>query len=315
MLRLRYIFQQTFCIDIMEPKKNTARRDRLIELQNRAQLLWSRENIFKVDPILEKPKYFETFPYPYMNGKLHLGHGYSLSKCEFNARYKRIAGFNVLFPFAFHCTGMPISAAAEKLKQELETYGNPAVFSNEVMERYIQKKSKPQYVILKDMDIQAGQIQDFTNPEFWCSYFPPIAKDDLKSFGVCSDMSRSFITTHLNPYYDRFVSWQFGVLKAGDFIKFGKRPSIYSVKDKQICADHDRSEGEGVCPQEYTLMKLRVIEANDVLRKAGLEGRKVFLAAATLRPETAYGQTNCFVLPTGEYGAFEMKNDEIFICS
>jgi leucyl-tRNA synthetase len=46
-----------------------------------------------------------------------------------------------------------------------------------------------------------------------------------------------------------------------------------------------------------------------------LAGRVVFLAAATLRPETMYGQTNCFILPSGKYGAFEMKNDEIFICS
>jgi len=28
-----------------------------------------------------------------------------------------------------------------------------------------------------------------------------------------------------------------------------------------------------------------------------------------------YGQTNCFVLPDGDYGAFEMKNDDIFIIS
>jgi leucyl-tRNA synthetase len=44
-------------------------------------------------------------------------------------------------------------------------------------------------------------------------------------------------------------------------------------------------------------------------------GKKVFLVAATLRPETMYGQTNCYVLPEGEYGVFEMKNDEFFICS
>jgi leucyl-tRNA synthetase len=40
-----------------------------------------------------------------MNGRLHLGHGYSLTKCDFNARYKTLSGFNVLFPFGFHCTG------------------------------------------------------------------------------------------------------------------------------------------------------------------------------------------------------------------
>lgn len=49
--------------------------------------------------------------------------------------------------------------------------------------------------------------------------------------------------------------------------------------------------------------------------KKTLEGRNVFLVAATLRPETMYGQTSCFVLPTGEYVAVEMKNNEVFICS
>jgi len=28
-----------------------------------------------------------------------------------------------------------------------------------------------------------------------------------------------------------------------------------------------------------------------------------------------YGQTNCYVLPTGEYGVYQMKDDELFVCS
>lgn len=39
---------------------------------------------------------------------------------------------------------------------------------------------------------------------------------------------------------------------------------------------------------------------------SALEGKEVFLAPATLRPETMYGQTNCFVLPEGDYGAYEV---------
>merc|ERR1712170_201346 len=58
-----------------------------------------------------------------MNGRLHLGHVFTYSKAEFYARYKRIRGYNVLFPFAFHCTGMPISASAQKLKKELTEIG------------------------------------------------------------------------------------------------------------------------------------------------------------------------------------------------
>lgn len=34
-------------------------------------------------------KFMSTFPYPYMNGFLHLGHAYSMSKAEFMTRYQR----------------------------------------------------------------------------------------------------------------------------------------------------------------------------------------------------------------------------------
>ena len=46
-----------------------------------------------------------------------------------------------------------------------------------------------------------------------------------------------------------------------------------------------------------------------------LAEKKVFLVAATLRPETMYGQTNCFVLPGATYGVFEMKNGDVYVCS
>jgi leucyl-tRNA synthetase len=35
--------------------------------------------------------------------------------------------------------------------------------------------------------------------------------------------------------------------------------------------------------------------------------------AATLRPETMYGQTNCWVLPEGSYGAFRGPQDDIYV--
>lgn len=37
--------------------------------------------------------------------------------------------------------------------------------------------------------------------------------------------------------------------------------------------------------------------------------------AATLRPETMYGQTNCWALPEGQYGAFKGLNGEVYIMS
>lgn len=46
-------------------------------------------------------------------------------------RYQRLKGKRVLFPFGFHCTGMPIKACADKLKREMETFGYPPNFPSE----------------------------------------------------------------------------------------------------------------------------------------------------------------------------------------
>lgn len=40
---------------------------------------------------------------------------------------------------------------------------------------------------------------------------------------------------------------------------------------------------------------------------AACVGKPVFLVAATLRPETMYGQTNCWLHPTIDYIAWEVS--------
>lgn len=66
-------------------------------------------------------------------------------------------------------------------------------------------------------------------------------------------------------------------------------------------------------PQEYVGIKIELVDRPDCLKQWA--DKKIFLVAGTLRPETMYGQTNCFLLPEGKYGLFEMKNDEFFIIS
>jgi leucyl-tRNA synthetase len=74
------------------------------------------------------------------------------------------------------------------------------------------------------------------------------------------DWRRTFITTNENPFFDSFVRWQFLRLRDNNKIKYGKRYTVFSPKDNQPCMDHDRAKGEGVGPQEYTLIKMKVIK-------------------------------------------------------
>ncbi|KAK7079178.1 hypothetical protein SK128_001482 [Halocaridina rubra] len=230
---------------------------------------------------------------------------------------------------------MPIKASADKLKRELKDYGCPPEFPEEedtkataqapdfaIKDKSKGKKSKAmaksgslkyQWQIMKSLGLDDEEIKHFTDEDHWLGYFPPHCISDLKRVGVHVDWRRSFITTDRNPYFDAFVRWQFIRLRERGKIKFGKRFTIYSPKDGQPCMDHDRSTGEGVGPQEYTLIKMRVQELKGKL--ASLSPRPVFLVAATLRPETMYGQTNCWIGPDLTYIAVETKDGVVIVCT
>lgn len=162
------------------------------------------------------------------------------------------------------------------------------------------------------MGIDNDIVHKFADPDFWLTFFPPLAIKDLKRLGFAIDWRRSFITTKRNPYYDRFIKWQFNKLKNLNKLMYGCRPSIISIKTLQPCADHDRSEGEGVGHQEYTVIKLKLKTYLDIKQLviddyksyiSEINELPIYLLAATLRPETMYGQTGCFVLPEGDYCA------------
>jgi len=64
-----------------QQQRSTARRDQLTSYQTIAQKSWQDSKVFEVHSDETKPiKFFGNFPYPYMNGLLHLGHAFSLSK-------------------------------------------------------------------------------------------------------------------------------------------------------------------------------------------------------------------------------------------
>jgi leucyl-tRNA synthetase len=93
--------------------KGFAKRDALRANEIKVQAMWEEQRVFEADASDDgREKFIVTFPYPYSNGMLHIGHAFSLTKAVFRAQFERHLGKNVLFPFAFHCTGMPIQAVS-----------------------------------------------------------------------------------------------------------------------------------------------------------------------------------------------------------
>lgn len=78
-----------------------------------AQALWERERCHAFDPASAAPVFSVDTPPPTVSGSLHIGHVFSYTQAECIARYKRMRGFNVFYPFGFDGNGLPTERLAE----------------------------------------------------------------------------------------------------------------------------------------------------------------------------------------------------------
>ena len=226
--------------------------------------VWDERHVFESDPVAGKKKMFVTVPFPYMNAPVHVGTAFTAARVEFYSRFRRLQGYNVLFPWAWHWTGKTIVGMSQRLKQ-----GDASV-----RRAFVQVDGVPE-----------KEVDKFVDPEYLASYYTKVSRQVMKDTGFAIDWRREFRT--VDPAFRKFVEWQYLLLKELGYVVQGTHPVVWCPFDKSPTGDHDRMEGEGVSPEEFNLIKFHLGEWA--------------LVAATLRPETIYGATNVWVNPDAEY--------------
>jgi valyl-tRNA synthetase len=78
---------------------------------------WDKEGIFAFKPGAKGEVYSIDTPPPTVSGKMHIGHAFSYTQQDIIARYKRLRGYNVFYPFGTDDNGLPTERLVEKLKK------------------------------------------------------------------------------------------------------------------------------------------------------------------------------------------------------
>lgn len=244
-----------------------------VKMEERWRSEWQNQHIYEADPDSTKPKFFVTVAYPYPNSPQHVGHGRTYTLTDVHARYRRMRGYNVLFPMAFHYTGTPVLAIAKRLSAGDE----------ELRETFLKIHGVPE-----------EKLREFTDPLKIAQYFHQEIKQGMKEIGYSIDWRREFTT--IDPTYSRFIEWQFTRLRDKGLVTQGSHPVGWCPNDGNPVGQHD-TVGD-VEPEigEYVLLKFE------------LNGS--FMPAATLRAETVFGVTNMWVRPDIDYVKADVEGEE-----
>ncbi len=235
------------------------------EIESKWRKKWHDDKIFEAEPDKNREKFFLTVAYPYPNSPQHVGHARTYTLTDSYARFKRMQGFNVLYPQGFHFTGTPILAMANRIAEN----------DREIIDTFEEIYKVPREV-----------ISTFKNdPLAVANYFHNEIREGMIKIGFSIDWRREFTT--IDQPYMKFIEWQFHTLHNRGFVTKGSHPVGWCPLDQNAVGQHDTLGDKE--PEMEGITALKFI----------LDGW--YMPAATYRPETVFGVTNAWVNPDADY--------------
>jgi len=193
------------------------------QIEKQMQTLWECEQIYHFDKNAKGEIYSVDTPPPTVSGSLHIGHLFSYTQAEMIARFRRMQGYNVFYPFGFDDNGLPTERLVEreekirasilprsefiskcqttvaKYENEFKTFWKSLGFSVDWTTEYqtispeITKISQELFLELA----KTGKAYIKEAPVLWCTECQTsIAQAELETFDIESETASHAVGTH-----------------------------------------------------------------------------------------------------------------------
>ncbi len=149
--------------------KTLPKKCNFLETEKKWQQKWEEMGVYRFDwNDHSRPIFTIDTPPPYPSGDFHMGNALNHTYFDTFARYKRMRGYNVLFPQGFDCHGLPTEVETEEHYNIKKTDLTPEEFTklcNQFVDKYID--------IMRTAIKRLGCSIDWTteyqtrNPDYW----------------------------------------------------------------------------------------------------------------------------------------------------
>jgi leucyl-tRNA synthetase len=191
------------------------------KIEKKWQTKWEKNKVFEIKEDSKKPKFYnlEMFPYPSASG-LHLGHALNFTIGDIYARFKRMKGFNVLYPMGYDALGLPAENAAIKEKIHPEEYTKKSIanfvkqqknlgFSYDWSRMINTSKSNyykwDQWIFLKMFE--KGVAYRKKAPVNWCPSCKTVLANEQAQGGICERCKTSLEIKHLEQWFLKITDY------------------------------------------------------------------------------------------------------------
>ncbi len=186
------------------------------ESEKKWRQLWEEQGLYKTSQKKDTEKYYALTMLPYTSGDLHIGHWYAIAPSDARARYKRMQGYNVLFPMGFDAFGLPAENAAikrnihpgkwtyanvERMRKQLKTMGAMIDWDTEIITCDPEYYKWNQWLFLKFFN--QGLAYKKFSPVDWCpNCNTTLAREQVIGEGrVCDRCDTPVEKRELNQWY------------------------------------------------------------------------------------------------------------------